>query len=232
MAQPRRQGQPVGRRERKKAATRQALADAALRLFLRQGFDQVGVKEVAEAAGVSVTTLFKYFSSKEALVFDREDAREAAMVAAVRERGADQSVVDALHEIMCGHVSALPSSPALRRFHALVEGTPALAEYSHRMWMRHEQALVHAISSETGADRDDVAVRALVRCALESRRLARLDEDPLAALDRIFAFLRGGWGAPEFVGQSPRPGALGPPCPARRPDRTDPPGRSATHEVP
>ncbi|HWO62981.1 MAG TPA: helix-turn-helix domain-containing protein, partial [Umezawaea sp.] len=60
----------AGRRERKKAATRQALADAALRLFLERGFDAVGVREIADAADVATTTLFKYFPTKESLVFD------------------------------------------------------------------------------------------------------------------------------------------------------------------
>ncbi|MDQ2738888.1 MAG: TetR family transcriptional regulator, partial [Actinomycetota bacterium] len=48
----------TGRRERKKAATRAAIADAALRLFLARGYDQVSVKDVADAADVAVTTLF------------------------------------------------------------------------------------------------------------------------------------------------------------------------------
>ncbi|MFD6073807.1 TetR/AcrR family transcriptional regulator, partial [Amycolatopsis lurida] len=48
-----------GRRERKKAATRQALADAALKLFLERGYDQVSIRDIAEAADVSTTTLFK-----------------------------------------------------------------------------------------------------------------------------------------------------------------------------
>ena len=73
----------VGRRERKKAATRQAIADTALRLFLERGYDQVGVREIAEAADVSVTTLFKHFPGKEALVFDQDADREAELVAAV-----------------------------------------------------------------------------------------------------------------------------------------------------
>ena len=46
----------LGRRERKKAATRKALADAALELFLDRGFDDVGVREIAEAADVSTAT--------------------------------------------------------------------------------------------------------------------------------------------------------------------------------
>src|SRR5215475_5880055 len=89
---------PMGRRERKKAATRQAIADAALRLFLERGYDEVGIREIADAADVSTTTLFKHFPGKEALVFDQDRNREAVLVAAVRERAAGQSVVDALRQ--------------------------------------------------------------------------------------------------------------------------------------
>ncbi|MFE2143549.1 TetR/AcrR family transcriptional regulator, partial [Streptomyces sp. NPDC059456] len=51
---------PTGRRERKKAATRRAIADAALHLFLERGYDEVGIREIADAADVSNTTLFKH----------------------------------------------------------------------------------------------------------------------------------------------------------------------------
>ena len=70
------------RRERKKAATRRRLAEAALNLFLERGFDQVTVAEIAEAADVAVSTLFAHFPSKEALVFDRGEERQRALVAA------------------------------------------------------------------------------------------------------------------------------------------------------
>ena len=75
--------QPAGRRERKKVATRAAIADAALQLFLVRGYDQVSVRDVADAADVAVTTLFQHFPGKEALVFDQDENREAALVAAV-----------------------------------------------------------------------------------------------------------------------------------------------------
>ena len=61
----------VGRRERKKAQTRQALTDAALRLFLEHGYDAVTVAQIAEAADVSIATVFKHVpDGKEALIFD------------------------------------------------------------------------------------------------------------------------------------------------------------------
>src|SRR3954464_9208050 len=86
----------VGRRERKKAATRQAIADAALRLFLERGYDQVSIRDIADAADVSTTTLFKHFTGKEALVFDDDTDTETRLVDAVRRRAAGQSILGAL----------------------------------------------------------------------------------------------------------------------------------------
>ncbi|WP_239003799.1 TetR/AcrR family transcriptional regulator [Nocardia panacis] len=76
---------PAGLRERKKEATRIALREAALRLALEQGPDNVRVEDIAEAAGVSPRTYNNYFSSREhaiaaAVTADR-DARIATMVA-------------------------------------------------------------------------------------------------------------------------------------------------------
>ncbi|GCD38998.1 TetR family transcriptional regulator [Streptomyces chrestomyceticus JCM 4735] len=119
-------GAPVGRRERKKAQTRQALADAALRLFLERGFEQVGVKEIAEAADVSVTTLFKHFASKEALVFDLEGDIEASLVAAVRDRAPGQSILQALRAYVLltqEHAASLD----VTAFARLVADTPRYA---------------------------------------------------------------------------------------------------------
>ncbi|WP_189447105.1 TetR/AcrR family transcriptional regulator [Streptomyces abikoensis] len=196
---------PTGRRERKKAQTRKALADAALELFLDRGYDQVGVKEVADAADVSVTTLFKHFPCKEALVFDLDQDIEAALVAAVRERAPGVSVPQALREHLVtavGPHSLIPqppgghsAGPQLAEFARMVEETPALREYAHRMWMRHETALARAIAEETGAPEDDAACAALARFALDAPLVAHRHPDPKRAADEIFALLERGWGA-------------------------------------
>ncbi|WP_329409506.1 TetR/AcrR family transcriptional regulator [Nocardia vinacea] len=61
----------MGLRERKKRHTRAAISDAAIRLFLADGFDAVSVVDIAATAEVSKRTLFKYFPSKEDLVVHR-----------------------------------------------------------------------------------------------------------------------------------------------------------------
>ena len=59
----------LGLRERKKAETRQAIADAALALALERGPGDVTVDDIAAAAGVSARTVFNYFARKEDLIY-------------------------------------------------------------------------------------------------------------------------------------------------------------------
>jgi AcrR family transcriptional regulator len=187
--------EPLGRRERKKAQTRKALADAALELFLARGFDQVGVREVADAADVSVTTLFTYFPSKEALVFDIDSDIEAELVTAVRDRAHGQRILDALREHVARRATTGAAFPHTAAFTRMVEETPSLRSYAHRMWLRHETALARVIAVETGAPEDDVVCTALARFALEAVELAHRHPDPQAAITEIFALLEDGWAA-------------------------------------
>ncbi|MFD8543732.1 TetR/AcrR family transcriptional regulator [Streptomyces sp. NPDC059649] len=180
----------TGRRERKKAQTRQALADAAMRLFTERGFDNVGVREVAEAADVSLSTLFKHFPSKEALVFDLDADIESALIAAVRDRAPGQPVLHALRDHLMQTRTAVPTdNPTFR----LVEATPALQDYARRMWSRHEKALAAALAEATGLPPDDLTVTGLARFALEAPTLARTTADPPRAIHDLFVLLERGW---------------------------------------
>jgi AcrR family transcriptional regulator len=180
----------MGRRERKKAATRQALADAALRLFLEHGYDQVTVRDIAEAADVSTTTLFKHFPGKEALVFDEDAENEAALVAAVGDRAPGQSIFAALRDFLLRGIAGTGDIDAFIR---LIEDTPELRAYSHRMWMRYEAALARAIAEQAGVPADDTSCAALAHFILETRNLARGQANPRHAVQSAFELLEHGW---------------------------------------
>ncbi|MEU1985184.1 TetR family transcriptional regulator [Nocardia sp. NPDC019395] len=63
-----------GLRELKKKRTREAIQDHALRLYREQGYAKTTLEEVAAAAEVSPSTLFRYFPTKpDTVLFDRVD---------------------------------------------------------------------------------------------------------------------------------------------------------------
>ncbi|RAG84032.1 TetR/AcrR family transcriptional regulator [Streptacidiphilus pinicola] len=186
---------PPGRRERKKAATRQALAETALRLFLERGYEQVGIREIADAVDVSTTTLFKHFPTKEALVFDEDADQEARLLAAVRERPEGQSIPAALREHALRHrVAAADGDAEFAAFSQLVESTPALRDYAQRMWLRHETALAHAIAEDSGLAPGDPTCAALAHFALEAPRVTG-GGNPRHSVTRAFDLLEKGWEA-------------------------------------
>ncbi|MFK4105757.1 TetR/AcrR family transcriptional regulator [Streptomyces sp. NPDC019531] len=187
---------PLGRRERKKAATRQSIADAALHLFLERGYDAVSIRDIAEAADVSVTTVFKHFTGKEALVFDREASTDAHLVAAVRRRDAGQSVLDALRQHVLDTWLPIAADPQMEGFNRLVDSTPALRAYSERMWIRHADTLSAAIADELGVERGNLACAVLARFVLDVPGLAQGRRDRRAAVEEVFDILADGWQAP------------------------------------
>jgi AcrR family transcriptional regulator len=75
-----------GLRERKKAATRLALHEAALRLAVRDGLDRVTVEAIADAANVSRRTFSNYFSGKEEAIYHGDAVRLQRILELVREQ--------------------------------------------------------------------------------------------------------------------------------------------------
>ncbi|MFD8394957.1 TetR/AcrR family transcriptional regulator [Streptomyces sp. NPDC059680] len=192
----------VSRRDRKKAATRQAIADAALQLFLERGYDQVSIRDIADAADVSTATVFKHFSGKEALVFDQDEDRESQLIAAVRQRPSGQSILDALRQHVLDTWPAIGAHPQAAEFTNLVNSTPVLLAYAERMWTRYTDSLGAAIADEFGVDHDNLACVALARFVLEIPVLARGRQDRQAAVGALFDILTHGWEPPS---KSPGP---------------------------
>lgn len=86
----------LGRRERKKQATRHALTAAAVRLFTERGYDETSVADIAEAADVSKRTYFLHFPTKEDVLLADSDDRVTAAVRVIAERPPGTSPRDAL----------------------------------------------------------------------------------------------------------------------------------------
>ncbi|MEZ5383524.1 MAG: TetR family transcriptional regulator [Microthrixaceae bacterium] len=84
------------RREQKRRATHRAITDAAWGLFSRNGFDATTVDQIAAEAQVSQRTFFRYFDSKEAVLFGDWRQEYAEIERLVRGRPAGEEPMVAL----------------------------------------------------------------------------------------------------------------------------------------
>jgi AcrR family transcriptional regulator len=100
------------RRGRKRLATRQAISDVATRLFIRHGFDQVTVDQIAEAADVSRMTVFNHFARKEDMFFDLDDDAREDLRAALQKKRRDVSPIETLR--LFAHWAVAEQRPYVR----------------------------------------------------------------------------------------------------------------------
>src|SRR6266508_3852499 len=144
----------LGLRERKKQQTRRAIRDGAMRLFLERGFDQVSVAEVARAADVSEATVFNYFPTKEDLVYERMDAFEQELLAAVRERPEGESVLRAFVRFILDRSDTAATGDGRHRvaeLRRLTGASPSLQARERQVVATYTDALAALLAKEAGA---------------------------------------------------------------------------------
>jgi AcrR family transcriptional regulator len=144
----------TGLRERRKQATRQAIADVATTMFLARGFEQVTIADVAAAAGVAKMTVTNYFPRKEDLVFDRAEAVIRGLADVITSRAPGESLLAAIRRDYAERAAGADvtiglSSPEFAR---MIENSPVLASRGLEMLYERERALGDAIAAETGID--------------------------------------------------------------------------------
>lgn len=183
----------TGLRERKKALSRQAIHAAAVKLFLKHGYETVTVAQVAAVADVAVTTLFRYFpDGKDALPFRGEEDRGAALTAAIRERDAGLDAFTAISDFMRSRGPFVPGDKAAAALQTLIAQTPPLRAYARKKWLDCEAALGQELSLALKLP-DDAGLRALARFILETPDIAAQQADPPRAIIEILGRLRAGW---------------------------------------
>ncbi len=101
----------TGRRARKKTRTRHELLTAARRLFHRKGYDGTAIEEIAEAADVSVGTVYNYFPTKMHLLVEMLEAAIGEMLEADTATVADppRDAVAAVHGLIMSYLKVLDS---------------------------------------------------------------------------------------------------------------------------
>ncbi|GAA2946103.1 MULTISPECIES: TetR family transcriptional regulator [Streptomycetaceae] len=165
---------PLGLRERKKRATRDALADVTLRIAAEHGMESVTVEAVTEEVGVSVRTFFNYFSCLEDAITrpDQGSAERArqAVLNAPQELSALIALREAIGQELAGieqdHERWELQTAALRKSPSLLSGFVAAR-------CADERALVAVLAERLGKDPDsDLSPRLLAHVSNAAVRAA------------------------------------------------------------
>ncbi len=167
-------GRPaLGLRERKKRRTREALIEAAMRLYRAKGFDGVTVAEIAREAEVAPRTFFAYFEAKEDVFLGRGDDRLDALVRAIRERDRRQPILAGIRPVLLQNRGPMPA-PSARRIPDLPEllRNAAIAHRLRERWNQWEDILAEAIADDVGAGAGDPRPRVVAAAITGAIRIA------------------------------------------------------------
>jgi AcrR family transcriptional regulator len=145
---------PHDRRSRKRLATRQAISDAATRLFFKRGFDGVTVDEIADAADVGRMTVFNHFSRKEDLFFDLDEVGREDLLEALQQRDTETAPIDALHAFaqraIADQKPYLRFAPESQRYIEILVASEALKARARAIRDELAQVLTEALAESVG----------------------------------------------------------------------------------
>ncbi|MBA8796247.1 AcrR family transcriptional regulator [Friedmanniella endophytica] len=188
----------MGLRERKAARNRQRMTEVALALFLEHGYDETTMEQIAEAAEVGTSTLYRYFPTKDQLLLDPlVEAMDPTP--RLRERPADEPLGEALGAALLAAAEAMAGDPRIADVRRLVDAAPVPRA---RLWDRMRTLrddFEQAVGERAGRPADDLTVRMTAGAALDvfhlldrARHDARADaRDPVAALTAVLEALPG-----------------------------------------
>ena len=155
-----------GLRERKKAKTRLAIQDHALRLFREKGYDRTTVEQIAEAAEVSPSTFFRYFPTKEDVVL--YDALDPLLIEAFRRQPAELTALramrQAIHEVW-GALTPEEMDEQLERGR-LAYTVPALRERFVVEMLRTVAMMADLVAERLGGQPDEFEIRVATAAAM------------------------------------------------------------------
>lgn len=139
-------------RERNRSRTKRDIESAALTLFEEQGYAATTVEQIARHAGVSQATFFRYFGSKEEVLFVNEQDAVDGLVALVASRRSSEQTLAALAEPVSefAHNYLHDSDAETQRVTRLVMTTRELEARSMHMRLRWEHALARQFATENG----------------------------------------------------------------------------------
>ena len=162
----------TGLRARKKTLTRSAIEETALRMFTEHGYDNVRLEDVCGQCLVSLRTFFRYFDSKEDLVFGHLRSRQALAAELFRSRPEGEPLIESVRSVMSETVADYLSEPQreLARLR-LVAATPGLEAGMLAVYAGFERVIIDFARSRAASGPDERRVRLLAAASVAAFRI-------------------------------------------------------------
>jgi AcrR family transcriptional regulator len=165
------------------ARTREALIDAALMLFARDGFDATTTDQITQAAGVSARTFFRYFPTKESVVFHRDHWFMRSFAAAYLEQPLGLGDYAALRKTFVAQAAGFAElRTRIETYRAAVDSSPVLLGREQEHLAQHAVTVSEAIAHRRGErDADNASTTlGIIALTLYQRALRRWLDGPAA----------------------------------------------------
>lgn len=143
----------MGLRELKRERTRRLISDKAFELFTDHGFGQTTVEQIAAAAEVGPSTLYRYFPTKERLVLEFVEDSLFGALDWFREQPADTNLPDALQSVIERVLDQMESNPdRVRTVYDLAGQTPSLSAHLAEVIWRWRNELTVELAARLVGD--------------------------------------------------------------------------------
>ncbi|PLV45388.1 TetR family transcriptional regulator [Mycobacterium tuberculosis variant microti OV254] len=143
---------------RRRSTSPQHITDVAIDLFTARGFAEVSVDDVAQAAGISRRTLFRYYASKNAILWGEFDVHLAHLRQLLDTVGPRVPLGTALRDALLSF-NTFDDSETLRhrkRMRVILQ-TAELQAYSMTMYAGWRAVIAEFVARRSGAKTTDLA---------------------------------------------------------------------------
>ncbi|MGM3389577.1 TetR/AcrR family transcriptional regulator [Stutzerimonas stutzeri] len=160
-----------GLRERKRRETRQRIAEAALSLFLANGYHGTTLDDIAAAAGISRRTFFSYFKSKDDIILFGLDADSAMLIADLLKTSPDVPPLDAVRDVMVKRIERYTSEEMIA-IDNLMMSSETLLVRKQAHYAEQERSLFNALCEVWRQPERRPALRMVAMVSIGAMRVA------------------------------------------------------------